>query len=110
MKSRLVLILFGLMLVPSPNAPCEDFKGPHLPPLTSSLRVSAPLSFCGEEVPIDIQDSKERLEKELLLTLWDRPQVILWLKRSGRYLPNHKRAHRREAKRGLLDKGGNTVF
>ena len=27
------------------------------------------------------------MEKEMLLTLWDRPQVILWLKRSKRYLP-----------------------
>jgi hypothetical protein len=30
---------------------------------------------------------RERLEKELLLTIWDRPQVILWIKRSTRYLP-----------------------
>ncbi|MCJ7773980.1 MAG: transglycosylase SLT domain-containing protein, partial [Desulfobacterales bacterium] len=27
------------------------------------------------------------LEKELLLTIWDRPQVILWIKRSNRYMP-----------------------
>ena len=87
MKSTLFFILFGLMLFPSTNASCEDFKGGHLPPLISSLRVSTPLSFCGEKVPIEIQDIKERLEKELLLTLWDRPQVILWLKRSRRYLP-----------------------
>jgi membrane-bound lytic murein transglycosylase D len=87
MKSMLFLILFGLMLVPSTNVSCEDFKGGHLPPLISSLRVSAPLSFCGEKVPIETQDIRERLEKELLLSLWDRPQVILWLKRSRRYLP-----------------------
>jgi membrane-bound lytic murein transglycosylase D len=87
MKSTLFFILFGLMLFPSTNAHCEEFKGTHLPPLISSLRVSAPLFFCGEKVPIEIQDIKERLEKELLLTLWDRPQVILWLKRSGRYMP-----------------------
>lgn len=87
MKSMPFLSLFVLMLFPSTNASCEDFKGGHLPPLISSLRVSAPLSFCGEKVPIEIQDIKERLEKELLLTLWDRPQVILWLKRSRRYMP-----------------------
>jgi len=29
---------------------------------------------------------KERFEKEFLLNLWDRPQVILWLKRSKCYL------------------------
>jgi hypothetical protein len=39
-------------------------------------------------VPIETQEIRERLEKELLLSLWDRPQVILWLKRSRRYLPH----------------------
>jgi membrane-bound lytic murein transglycosylase D len=53
----------------------------------SSFRISGPLDFCGEGVPIEIQEVQERLEKELLLTLWNRPQVILWLKRSRRYLP-----------------------
>lgn len=60
---------------------------PHFPPLVSSIRVSMPQKFCGEPVPLEIQDIRERMEKELLLSLWDRPQVILWLKRSRRYLP-----------------------
>ena len=30
---------------------------------------------------------RERMEKELLLSLWDRDQAVLWLKRSTRYLP-----------------------
>ncbi len=30
---------------------------------------------------------RERMEKELLISLWDRDQAILWLKRSTRYLP-----------------------
>lgn len=55
--------------------------------LVSSLKISGDLDFCGERVPIETQEVRERLEKELLLTLWDRPQVILWLKRSRRYLP-----------------------
>jgi membrane-bound lytic murein transglycosylase D len=69
----------------------EEFKGTYLPPLISSIRASAPLSFCREKVQIKIQDVKERLEKEFLLTRWDRPQVILWLKRSSRYLPKIER-------------------
>jgi len=56
-------------------------------PLVSSLRIAAPLKFCNEQVPIKHQEIRERLEKELLLSLWDRAQVILWLKRSRRYLP-----------------------
>lgn len=57
------------------------------PPLISSLRITEPLDFCGEPVEFDSSEIRERMEKELLLTLWDRPQVILWIKRSPRYLP-----------------------
>lgn len=45
------------------------------------------LKICGESVPIDEPQVKERFEKEMLLSLWDQPQVILWLKRSSRYFP-----------------------
>ena len=58
------------------------------PSLNSSLKIEKPLEFCGEKVPIKSQEIRERLEKELLLSLWDRPQIILWLKRSHRYLPH----------------------
>jgi membrane-bound lytic murein transglycosylase D len=62
-----------------------DLSSPSF--LVSSLKIGGPLDFCGERVPIETQEVRERLEKELLLTLWNRPQVILWLKRSRRYLP-----------------------
>jgi len=58
-----------------------------IPALIPALRIDGPLYFCGERVPLDNQEVRERLEKELLLTLWDRAQVVLWIKRSGRYLP-----------------------
>ena len=58
-----------------------------LPSLISSLDLAAPHVFCGEPVPIDNREVKERFEKEFLLSLWNRPQVVLWLKRSKRYLP-----------------------
>ncbi len=32
-------------------------------------------------------DARERLERELLLMLWDRDQTIIWLKRANRYMP-----------------------
>ena len=57
------------------------------PSLSARLHIDQPLDFCGETVQLDSRDVLERLEKELLLTLWDRPQVVLWIKRSGRYLP-----------------------
>ncbi|UCF58112.1 MAG: lytic transglycosylase domain-containing protein, partial [Deltaproteobacteria bacterium] len=66
----------------------EPKERANMPSLIFSLNITIPLTFCDEQVPIDNQDIRERLEKELLLSLWDRPQVILWLKRSRRYLPH----------------------
>ncbi len=60
----------------------------ELPSLISSLHIPAPTELFGERVPIEIQEVRERFEKELMISLWDRPQVILWLKRSRRYLPH----------------------
>lgn len=45
------------------------------------------ITFCGERVPVEIQDVKERFEREILISSLDQAQVILWLKRSRRYLP-----------------------
>ncbi|MCK5098725.1 MAG: lytic transglycosylase domain-containing protein, partial [Desulfobacteraceae bacterium] len=59
-----------------------------LPSLVKSIRFSKPLFFCGNEIPVHRQDIKERLEKEVLLALWDRPQVILWIKRASKYFPH----------------------
>ncbi len=65
----------------------ERLESSNYPSLIKSLRISDKLEFCGEATPLDIQEVRERLEKELLLILADRPQVILWIKRSNRYLP-----------------------
>ena len=62
------------------------WNGEKIPSLIDSIRVDGPLTFCGENVPLRRREVRERLEKELLLALWNRPQVILWLKRSRRYL------------------------
>lgn len=62
-------------------------KEEAIPPLIESLRLEQTLSFCGEVVPLEDPEVRERMEKELLLSLWDRDQAILWLKRSTRYLP-----------------------
>ncbi|OGP59043.1 MAG: lytic transglycosylase [Deltaproteobacteria bacterium RBG_13_49_15] len=82
---------FGMVLmvvlgsISSPSA--EPIEQDSIPSLLSSIRISKPLDLCGEKVPIGQQDVRERLEKELMLSLWNRPQVILWLKRSNRYFP-----------------------
>jgi membrane-bound lytic murein transglycosylase D len=64
-----------------------DFPPESVPSLVSAVRVEGPVNFCGEQVPLESVEVRERLEKELLLILWNRPQVILWLKRATRYFP-----------------------
>jgi len=79
----LVLIVFSFSKVYA-----DPFEPSGFPSLLSSIKLASAPQFCGEEVPIGEQQVKERFEKELLLSLWNRPQVILWLKRSKRYLPH----------------------
>jgi hypothetical protein len=68
--------------------------------LIADIRIRETLNFCGEPVPLEIGEVRERLEKELLLTLNNGPQIILWLKRAARYLPH---IEAQLAQRGLPD-------
>lgn len=55
--------------------------------IAAKLDLPEHFELCRESVPIHYQEVRERFEKEMLLSLWDRPQVLLWLKRAPRYLP-----------------------
>ncbi len=87
----LISLLFTLLLY-SPELYGQSLVSAEIPSLVSSLNIDTPLEFCNEPVPLKEQEVRERFEKELLLSLWDRPQVILWLKRSTRYLPHIEKA------------------
>ena len=81
------IVLLSIILFLCSNIRAETFEPASFPSLLSCINVDTPLEFCGEVVPVENQEIRERLEKELLLTLWNRAQVILWLKRSSRYFP-----------------------
>lgn len=53
--------------------------------LINALKIDKPLTFCGEPVPLNEAEIKERLERELLYALDNNDDVILWIKRSNRY-------------------------
>ncbi len=78
------LSVWGALLFPAGTALADSANPPSL---ISALRIDTDLEFCGEMVPLQSQEVRERFEKEMLLSLWDRPQVILWIKRANRYLP-----------------------
>ncbi len=87
-KQILLLCLVVLAGTMPAGAASVNIPEPALfPSLISGLRIKPPLDFCGEPVPLDNLDVRERLEKAMLLSMWDRAQVILWIKRSGRYMP-----------------------
>ena len=91
MKYKKLILSFATIMAISLGAihgDSSEIMGPaQFPALISSARVSGPLDFCGETVELDNSEVRERLEKELLLTLWDRPQIVLWIKRSKRFFP-----------------------
>lgn len=49
--------------------------------------IPAELTFCGERVPMDEWEVKERLEREVLSNTYWQSNTLLLLKRSGKYFP-----------------------
>lgn len=60
--------------------------------ITSSSEVKSPympekLDFCGEEVPIQLYDVRESLERELMVSTYFHSQTLLQIKKAQRYFP-----------------------
>ena len=87
--------LLGFLLAVGLLAGCGFARQANLPAafppsadrLLSFLTAPPYITFCGEPVPLATPSVQERFEKEMLLSVWDRPQVILWLKRAARFMP-----------------------
>lgn len=81
-----IVVIFSI-LTAAPSPAKETVRPDEILAIEQLIKAPGDLDFCGEPVPFEISDLRERFEKEMLLSLWDRPQVILWLKRSRRYFP-----------------------
>ncbi|MBU2620722.1 MAG: transglycosylase SLT domain-containing protein [Proteobacteria bacterium] len=88
-KKILLLISVFIVTVNAGAAPPEqiNFNYPDF-----LIIPAGPVTFCEERVPLEIQDVKERFEREMLISEGGRVQVFLWLKRSRRYLPHIEQA------------------
>lgn len=84
LKNFLSIMFIAILFFPGDGGAAADGS---VPSLLSNVRLEQNLNFCGESVPLADPEVRERMEKELLLSLWDRDQAILWFKRSRRYLP-----------------------
>jgi len=45
------------------------------------------VTLCGEAMPLDDQWTWEMLDRELTITIWNKEQTFMYLKRAGRYFP-----------------------
>ena len=52
-----------------------------------SLALPRELSFCGEAVPLDLLDVRERLDRELLVNTYWQSNSLLLHKRANRWFP-----------------------
>ncbi|MBU3741146.1 MAG: lytic transglycosylase domain-containing protein [Candidatus Kapabacteria bacterium] len=64
---------------------------PPRPLPISTWKLPDSLSFCGERVPLNIPEVRERAEREFYMNLQTPGQIILYLKRSARYFPMYQR-------------------
>ncbi len=71
---------------PSNDETPSQLKGNYLAYL-SSLKLPEELTFCGEKVPLEIPEVRERAEREFYLNLQSPGQLILYIKRAGRFFP-----------------------
>ena len=81
-------VVYAMVILFSALSPCMTASQATADDmLISALKFEAPILLCGETVPVDDPRALERFEKEMLVALGNRPQVILWLKRTTRYFP-----------------------
>ncbi|MGA2295913.1 MAG: lytic transglycosylase domain-containing protein [FCB group bacterium] len=84
----ILLVLFGLSCSEQKPLSSQTVQNTeNFISYISSVKLPTELSFCGEKVPLEIPEVKERAEREFYLLLQQPGQVILYVKRAGIYFP-----------------------
>ncbi len=97
----MAIILIGVAaavtfsLAQSNDEQLEEYEGTdqeflsfdHIDHITHDIELPDTMTFCGEEVPLDLFFVRERLERELLVNSYLHSSTLLLLKRSSRWFP-----------------------
>jgi hypothetical protein len=86
-RDREGVLLFVLILV---QFSADSLSQPEIPdwkPPVTSFMIPEELWLCGEEIPLERQDVRERLEREFYYTLDKEGQIALYVKRAARCQP-----------------------
>ena len=81
--ARLLLLGFFIALLPS----CSYFTEKIRPTDAAGFNLPHQITLCDEPIPLASPGVREKLDREFTIAVWDRPQAILWIKRTGRYFP-----------------------
>ena len=81
--SIITIIFYNAILKTAPNPELQTHKGYKI----KALKLPNGLNLAGERVPVEINDVKERMERELLVNTYWQSNGILLLKRVNRYFP-----------------------
>lgn len=76
-----IIVLTLLQISPSHSADILHF------PIIKDFSPPESVSLCGEPIPLENRRVWEMLDREFTISVWNRFQVTLWLKRAGRYFP-----------------------
>ena len=79
------ILFLGLLIALLPSCTLLNLTTKNI----DSAKLNPPhsITLCNEPIPLDSPNVWEKLDREFTIAVWDRPQVILWLKRAGRYFP-----------------------
>ncbi|MGD8372971.1 MAG: transglycosylase SLT domain-containing protein [Syntrophobacterales bacterium] len=80
-----VLLVFNLIVevLPSSTTPTAE----NTTRVLTDFSLPGAVDLCGESIPLENLHVLEMLDREFTIAVWDRAQVFMWLKRSGRYFP-----------------------
>ena len=86
--SRLSALLLALNLLIVLVSSCATPARENAYPVLDNFPLPKSVSLCGEPMPIENRRVWEMLDREFTISVWDRAQVFMWLKRAGRYFPH----------------------
>ncbi len=85
---RVFLALSLAISIFEATSPTLNATSAELPPVVENIPLPASISLCGEPLPLEDPHVREMLDREFTISVWDRAQVFMWLKRAGKYFPH----------------------
>ena len=78
----IMIISVLVFLLPSLSFPGQKNANPML----DDFPIPKSISLCGEPMPLENRHVWEMMDREFTISVWDRAQVFMWIKRAGRFL------------------------